>query len=311
MPLTIVMYHYVRELTHGRYPGLKGITPAQFEAQLDYLQAHHTIVSLAQVLAHLHQGQPLPDKAALLTFDDGYLEHYTVVFPALLNRGLSGVFFPPLLAVRDRQLLPTNKIHILLAAVPTVEPLLAGCRAWMADHQAEFPDMASYDQYYQPLAVASRFDPAEVIFLKRLLQRELPEPARTRLVDALLAQVVGVPASVLANEWYLTEAQLRVMLANGMAVGSHGVSHQWLTSLEYYAQHNEIAESKAFLLGLGVPRDQLTICYPYGAFDSSTLELADGLGFRAGFSTEVRVAQLGLDHPLTLPRLDTVDLPLG
>lgn len=309
------MYHYVRELANSRYPAIKGITAAQFAGQLDWLQAHHTMVVLPDVIAALDGQRPLPDNAALLTFDDGYLEHFTVVFPELANRGLSGAFFPPVVAVRERVLLSTNKVHILLAAAP-IDDLLTACQRWMADHASNYPEMASYDTYFAQLAVPNRFDPGEVIFLKRLLQRELPEPARTALADALLEQVVGVPAHVLAAEWYMSEAQLRVMLANGMSVGAHGFSHRWLPSLTAEEQREELRASQAFLDDLGVARAEQSLNYPYGAFDDTTVAIAGELGFPVGFSTEVRVARvsgthLGGDHRLTLPRLDTVDLPFS
>ena len=46
-----------------------------------------TVVSLDDVLAAKQGRRPLPDKAILLTFDDGYRSLYTRVFP-LLKVGL-------------------------------------------------------------------------------------------------------------------------------------------------------------------------------------------------------------------------------
>lgn len=40
-------------------------------------------VSLQQILDAKAEGQPLPDKAVLLTFDDGYRSFYDIVFPLL------------------------------------------------------------------------------------------------------------------------------------------------------------------------------------------------------------------------------------
>jgi peptidoglycan/xylan/chitin deacetylase (PgdA/CDA1 family) len=38
-------------------------------------------------------GSHLPRKSIILTFDDGYVDHYMNVFPKLLNFGYSGTFF--------------------------------------------------------------------------------------------------------------------------------------------------------------------------------------------------------------------------
>ena len=48
--LTIVMYHYVRDLAHSRYPRIKGLSIEAFEGQLDYLTTHYTVCSMRQVL---------------------------------------------------------------------------------------------------------------------------------------------------------------------------------------------------------------------------------------------------------------------
>src|SRR5688572_27889430 len=92
---SIVMNHYVRELRHARYPGIKGLDVEGFRGQVDYLRRHYNVVTMEDVVAALNDGDPLPEKPALLTFDDGYLDHFTNVFPILHERGLQGSFFPP------------------------------------------------------------------------------------------------------------------------------------------------------------------------------------------------------------------------
>jgi peptidoglycan/xylan/chitin deacetylase (PgdA/CDA1 family) len=41
----------------------------------------------------LVNGAPLPAKPVILTFDDGYREHYDFVFPRLRDYGMTGTFF--------------------------------------------------------------------------------------------------------------------------------------------------------------------------------------------------------------------------
>ncbi|MDD5755382.1 MAG: poly-beta-1,6-N-acetyl-D-glucosamine N-deacetylase PgaB, partial [Methylococcales bacterium] len=55
-----------------------------FEEHLDWLQKEgYKIVSVQNVFDAAAGKEPLPDKAVLLTFDDGYLTFYTRVFPIL------------------------------------------------------------------------------------------------------------------------------------------------------------------------------------------------------------------------------------
>jgi hypothetical protein len=88
--LTIVMYHYVRDLARTRYPAIRGRDLPSFRRQLDYIARHHSVVTAEQVIAAMRGGQKLPDNSAWLTFDDGYCDHYSVVFP-LLHPGHSEV----------------------------------------------------------------------------------------------------------------------------------------------------------------------------------------------------------------------------
>ena len=118
--LTIVMYHYVRDLAHSRYPAIKGLDAARFDGQLDYIAKHYRVVGLPEMFAAVRGGGVLPHNACLLTFDDGFIDHYTTVFPRLQRRGWSGCFFPAAVPVLQHVVLDVHKIHFILAA--TREP---------------------------------------------------------------------------------------------------------------------------------------------------------------------------------------------
>lgn len=60
------------------------VTTAKLVQQFNWLRENgYHPVSLDQILAARDGGPPLPDKAVLLTFDDGYVSFYTHVFPLL------------------------------------------------------------------------------------------------------------------------------------------------------------------------------------------------------------------------------------
>ncbi|HDD23886.1 MAG TPA: polysaccharide deacetylase family protein [Chloroflexi bacterium] len=92
----ILMYHYVSELPPDADSLRRDLTvsPEDFEAQLAYLaEAGYHPITLTDLTLYLTQGYPLPDKPVILTFDDGYADAYTVVFPLLLKYGFPGTFF--------------------------------------------------------------------------------------------------------------------------------------------------------------------------------------------------------------------------
>lgn len=92
----ILMYHRVSELPPDAdvYRVDLTVVPEVFRAHMQYLydEGYHTI-SLYQLNEALLHGTPLPTKPVILTFDDGYSEHYTTVFPTLEEFEFNGTFF--------------------------------------------------------------------------------------------------------------------------------------------------------------------------------------------------------------------------
>jgi peptidoglycan/xylan/chitin deacetylase (PgdA/CDA1 family) len=306
---TIVMYHYVRELSETRFPGIRGLTTSRFRAQIAYLRRFYRFVTVDDVISACHGGSELPPKSALLTFDDGYSDHYLNVFPILDAEGIQGVFFPPVCAVRDGKVLDVNKIHFVLASVPSPVALLGEVYAELDRLRADGHAIAPNAELYARLAVRGEFDPPEIIFIKRLLQRELSQALRAELVDSLFRCHVTEDERTFARELYMSEDQLRTMRRHGMAIGSHGAEHFWMNTLPPEEQREEIERSLGFLGDLGVECDRWTMCYPYGAHDASLRSICAELGCRAAFTTEIGLALLAPGHALTLARLDTNHLP--
>ena len=58
--LTVIMYHYVRELPYTRYPKIKALLMSEFKEQLTYLTMHFTFVTMADCINALHNNYDLP-----------------------------------------------------------------------------------------------------------------------------------------------------------------------------------------------------------------------------------------------------------
>ncbi len=92
----ILMYHYVGVPPPDSDKVRMDLTvsPDAFETQMDFLaiNGYHPI-RLAELADFLLGGPPLPDKPIVLTFDDGYADNYSSVFPTLRNKKFPGTFF--------------------------------------------------------------------------------------------------------------------------------------------------------------------------------------------------------------------------
>ncbi|MBN1287156.1 MAG: polysaccharide deacetylase family protein [Anaerolineae bacterium] len=92
----ILMYHYVGDLPANadNYRVGLTVTPGEFRAQMQYMASNgYETVTLDDVIYALAQGHPLPEKPVVLSFDDGYADMYTHVFPILRECGFVGTFF--------------------------------------------------------------------------------------------------------------------------------------------------------------------------------------------------------------------------
>ncbi len=92
----ILMYHYVSELPPHADDIRVGltVTPATFRAHMQYLHDQgYATISLYDLNNALTKGTKLPPKPIVLTFDDGYADAYSNVFPVLKQYGFVGTFF--------------------------------------------------------------------------------------------------------------------------------------------------------------------------------------------------------------------------
>jgi peptidoglycan/xylan/chitin deacetylase (PgdA/CDA1 family) len=84
----VLMYHHI-----STSPGMITVSPDHFAAQMAYLaQAGYRTVGARQLGAFL-DGEPLPAKSVVLTFDDGYLDNWVHAHPVLRQHGFTALCF--------------------------------------------------------------------------------------------------------------------------------------------------------------------------------------------------------------------------
>lgn len=307
--ITIVMYHYVRDLVHSRYPEIKGLDIQLFEEQLAYIQNHFQVIRMEELLAAYEDGDfsSLPERPLLLTFDDGYIDHYTVVYPLLKKFGMQGSFFPNAKAVKEHKLLDVNKIHHILATAP-IDELVQECYHVMDQYRESGGVIPPNEQIFQELAVPNRWDPGEVIFVKRLLQNYLPEEFRGEAATRLFEQYVGIREENFARELYMNREQIYCMKQGGMYFGLHGYDHYWLGKLLQKQMQEDVDQALAYFSDV-IDNNNWVMNYPYGNYNQDVVDYIRSRGCRLGLTVEARDAELMTDDRYLLPRWDTNDLP--
>lgn len=54
--LSVVMYHYVRDLKNSRFPRIHGLDKELFREQILFFKKHYTFVTIEQVINHFNGG---------------------------------------------------------------------------------------------------------------------------------------------------------------------------------------------------------------------------------------------------------------
>ena len=304
-----VTYHYVRDLEASKYPRIKGLDLSKFANQLDYFEKNYKFVSIEDVINYIYHKKKPPSNAILLTFDDGYIDHYRDVFPLLKKKKIPGSFFPAAKPIMDNVVLDVNKIHFILASSNTKE--IKNYVFNFLDKHRSNHDLKSNKYYYDNFSpnaragTAEEFDNKDIIFIKRMLQFEIPDPLREEAIDNLFKKYVTHDEASFSNELYMNKSHLKEMIESGMYIGNHGYSHKWMDSISEQDQIEEIEKSLMLLDQIGSDVDQWVMCYPYGRYNKSLINVIKSRRCKLGLTINSGVSVIDKKNAFTLNRIDT------
>lgn len=81
--LAVLQYHHISDQT----PKSTSVAPQRFAEHMAWLEAEgYNVVAMEQLVAWLKEGESLPNKAVVITFDDGYLSIYENAWPLLRKK---------------------------------------------------------------------------------------------------------------------------------------------------------------------------------------------------------------------------------
>lgn len=304
----VVMYHYVRKIKDSKYPGIKGLEFDLFREQIAWLIKNFSVITIDDALEQFESNKAiLPENACLLTFDDGYSDHYEYVLPILKKYGVQGSFFIPAKTILEKTVLDVNKIHFILA-IGDVKEIISKVFNIMEQYRKEGWKIEPNEQLFKKLAVTERFDTKEVVFVKRLLQNELPEQIRHSITSKLFQECVKMSEEEFSEELYLNMGQIQYMKECGMYIGPHGYQHYWLGEIKEEEMQKDIDVSLNALASF-IDSNRWVMNYPYGSYNQAVIDYIKKKGCKMAFSTEVAEAVLNGESRYTIPRFDTNDFP--
>ncbi len=242
--------------------GVIGPSAAQFEQQMAWLKNNSDILNEDDLLLVLENRKTLAKPSAMVTFDDGYIDNYTLAYPILKKHSIPAIFFIPTDSIATRQLGWWDIIAYLIKKTRKTTVIFEGIEIHLTD-------------------------PAEAI--KYFLMKKKSEPhEKTRDLLVRLAEACEVPLpsrdtqSVELMSW----EHIREISHAGITIGSHTHSHAVLSTLSLAEQKKEMSKSKEILereLGCTIQ----SISYPVGNYEHFSKEtqiLAAECGYKLGFS---------------------------
>ncbi len=304
----IVMYHYVRPVKQSVYPEIKGLELESFIRQIEYFRNNFNFITSDQLLGAIYGNECIPENSILLTFDDAYKDHYLYVFPILKRLNIQGMFFPPGEAIAENYVLDVNKIHFILATCKDKQKIIDEIFSLINQHRKNY-DLDTPESYFLRFAVQSRFDTKEVIFIKKVLQRELPPILRSKFTNYLFRKFVTDDERSFSEELYLSYDEINEMQENGMYFGSHGYSHEWLANLSEEELNVQLDKGLKFYSKINKNKHNWIMCYPYGSYNDFIIQKLKDQGFKAGLTADVGDATLTKENAFYLKRYDTNDFP--
>jgi peptidoglycan/xylan/chitin deacetylase (PgdA/CDA1 family) len=238
--LTVLAYHRV---TDGPVPDFYGFlgnlsaTPAAFAEQMRFVARRFNPIGITDLAAAL-EGVPLPDRPALVTFDDGYRDNHAEALPILERFGISSVVF-----------LATNHIG---TGVPFWWDQVAEALRQHGPGAATLPLLGAHE-WADPHRVAIKWIAAA---------KRVPGSAKDVAVDELVDLLAGGDR-VDATPHHLDWDTVREMQDRGVAFGAHTCNHPVLARVSASEARQEIVDSVT-RVAEETARQPLGFAYPNG-----------------------------------------------
>jgi peptidoglycan/xylan/chitin deacetylase (PgdA/CDA1 family) len=264
----ILMYHGVVKTPLEPFSWTQ-LAERELEYQLTYLKRHYTILKLSELMHRIQRGLPLPNNTAVITFDDGYKNNFTIAYPLLKRLQIPATIFLVTGCISDQALCWFDILYL-----------------GMKGAQQKNLDLRPYGLKLYSLRTSKEKATAEQEIVEYL--KSVPYSEKDRLLKEILKLLAveinenGTPFDLLTWE------EIKTMNNDGLIeFGAHTVTHNILSQFDTDGMKKEITGScKAIEDHLG--NKCLWFAYPNGGsqdFNVQVKELLKANGIIFGLSS--------------------------
>ena len=264
----VLIYHRVFDLEAD--PQSLAVSPHRFDAQIQYLKTHFSIIPLTEMVARLTKRESINSSIAI-TFDDGYADNLYYAKPILEKYHVPATFFiTASLIGSSREFWWDELERIFLLPQPPLKPLVLNIN----DHEHRWNS-------------AEKSLPLDVYHQIHRLLKGLTFQEREAIMTQLFAwagldREHGRDTHRIVNLLELIE----LATSDWLEMGSHTLTHPVLSAQSQEVQWQEINESKLILEQI-TGRQISSFSYPYGQrtdFTPETIQMVKESGYTCGIS---------------------------
>ena len=267
--LNFVTYHYVRPVKKSLQPNLAALEFDEFKRQVDYFCNNFEVIAGDNLLEIINKKIITKKPKVILTFDDGYIDHYKYVFPYLRKKNISGYFYPPKKGIENKTVLDVNKIQFFLEKEQNRDKILKEIDNILIKKR----NIQISDLDISSINLKSAYDNEKTVLIKKILQYFLPPDEKKIIIDELFEKITGENSALLAKKLYMNTGHVQEMNSEKMVFGCHGDNHVWLEFLSKENQKKEILDGINFLKKINIDVKNISVCYPYGSYNDDSLEI--------------------------------------
>ena len=129
--VTVATYHFIRKNNDLKYKNINYLELNKFKKEINFFKKKFSIINFEDLLEVLNSKKIYKKPFLVLTFDDGYIDHYKHVFPILLERGIQGTFFTPSAPLLEGIILDVNKIQFLVTQTQLIEEIVVSIKKYI------------------------------------------------------------------------------------------------------------------------------------------------------------------------------------
>ena len=257
----------------------------QFKGDLDFLLRNFNPISLSDLIDFLKHGRLLPNRALLMTFDDGFREMHDIVAPLLLEKGIPATFFINSNFTDNKHMCYQSKASILADSFKKIMSLsvLERIKAVFFKHKLNTIDLKN-----------------DILSISYQQKEIIDEIAQLMEIDFKEYLIKTSP--------YMTTGHINELIKKGFTIGAHSIDHPLYSSLSLEDQLSQTIESIKFVRER-FRLDYGAFAFPYSdngvsekffaeVYQSGLTDITFGTGGMKNDSVPNNIHRFCLDNPL-------------